>query len=127
MHFCTAHIAIGSDDRNTMVRGEYNPVSWPEIEILRLVHGEHAITEVVPFAEVRQDPKSERERLSEIYGAEHCANAWGGRSSPSEMNAPGVKLKAGIEWVNPLTYETEITGTDDAEPPFGPGPVEKKK
>lgn len=114
MHFCKANIAIGGDDRNVAARAEYSPVSWPEIEILRLVHGEQSVTEVQPFAEVRQSAREERDRLALIYGPELCAHAWGGRSSPTEMEAPGVKLRAGVSWLNPLTNEEEVTGGGEA-------------
>jgi len=116
MHFCKANIALGGDDRNVVIRTEHNPVSWPEIEILRLLHGGQSITEVQPFAKVHQSARAERDRLARMYGDEVCATAWGGRSAPSEMEAPDVHLKPGVEWINPFTEQFEVTGGEESVP-----------
>jgi hypothetical protein len=116
MHFCKANIALGGDDRNVVVRTENDPVSWPEIEILRLLHGGQSITEVQPFARVTQPGRIERERLAMLYGDEVCAHAWGGRSAPAEMDAPDVHVRGGVSWFNPLTREYEITEADESVP-----------
>lgn len=116
MHFCKAHIAIGDDNNNVMVRAEFDPVSWPEVEILRVVHGPEAVTEVVPFARVNQTAKDERERLAMIYGEGPCQALWGGKNPPRELEAPDVKLPAGVTWKNPLTSEVETTAAAKPEP-----------
>lgn len=116
MHFCKANIALGGDDRNVVVRTEANPVSWPEIEILRLLHGGQGITQVVPFAKVNQSARAERDRLATIYGDDVCATAWGGRSSPSETEAPDVHIEPGVSWRNPITEQVEITEGHEREP-----------
>jgi hypothetical protein len=137
MHFCKAVIAIGEDMRNTVHRDETNPISWPEVEIIRLTHGDASVTEIIPFVSVPQSPRAERQRLSEIYGDSACATAWGGRSGPSEMEAPDATLRAGVTWINPITHEVEVTAPDgeSARPetveeetdldiePFGDAPV----
>jgi hypothetical protein len=123
MHFCTAAVAIGGDTRNTMIRGEFSPVSWPEIEILRIVHGDQSITDVSPFVRVPQSPREERARLADIYGEPPLAVAWGGRSAPGEVEAPGVDLKAGVAWFNPLTHRVEITADGGSVKAPDPEPV----
>ena len=117
MHFCKAVIAPAEDMRNTVHRTEYSPISWPEVEIIRAIHGDASVVEIVPFVSVPQTPRAERQRLAEIYGDSACAHVWGGRSGPSEMEAPAATLKAGVTWINPLTFETEITGGATAQPP----------
>ena len=117
MHFCRATIALGGDTGNTVHRTEYSPISWPEVEIIRAMHGDASVLEIVPFVSVPQTPRAERQRLAMIYGDEVCAHVWGGRTGPSEMEAPEATLKAGVTWINPLTFETEITGGDMARLP----------
>jgi hypothetical protein len=109
MHFCKAVIALGEDRNNTVHRTEYSPISWPEVEVIRAMHGDSAVVEIIPFVSVPQTAKAERQRLAEIYGPEVCAHIWGGRSGPSEMEAPDATLKAGVTWINPITFETEVT------------------
>lgn len=112
MHFCKANVAIGDDNNNIMVRSEFAPVSWPEVEILRIIHGSEAVTEVVPFARVNQTAKEERERLALIYGEGPCMQLWGGKNPPRELEAPDAKLPAGVtfSWKNPLTMAIETIG-----------------
>lgn len=128
MHFCTANVAIGGDTRNIMIRSEFSPVSWPEIDILRLVHGNDAVTEVQPFVSVKQAARDERERLSYIYNDGPCSECWGGRNAPRELEAPDVQLPSDVIWQNPLTGEVENSGKDGqhsvkTEAPTLPRPV----
>jgi hypothetical protein len=129
MHFCTATIALAGDGRNTIDRNTFSPVSWPEIEVIRIVHGEEAILEASPFVAVEQSPRAERTRLAYIYGDVAVQQVWGGRSVPSEMSAPQAKLAAGVRWFNPLTHETELTGADGGSstkaPPLPVTPMAK--
>jgi hypothetical protein len=112
MHFCKAKIAIGGDIRNVMARSEYNPVSWPEVAVLRMVHGDGSIDEIEPFVSVPQKPRDERQRLAMIYGEDPLKEIWGGRSAPDEMEAPGARLRENMTWFNTLTDQIEITGPD---------------
>jgi hypothetical protein len=117
MHFCKAKIAIGGDSRNIFAAGEFDPVSWPEILVLQAVHGDAAIDEVEPFVSVEQSPREEKQRLSEKYGEDVVAEVFGGKQGmPHEMEAPRVKLQAGVTWKSPITREIEITrGSGKAE------------
>jgi hypothetical protein len=104
MDFCTAKISLGGDDRNIMTRDRFNPVSWPEIEIIRLMHGEQSVSEVSPFVRVNQAPRAERERLALIYGEAPLMQCWGGKNPPHEMEAPGeFEMPKSPTWLNPIT------------------------
>jgi hypothetical protein len=125
MHFCTAKIQIGGDNNNVMVRDHYSPVSWPEIALLTVIHGEGSVIDVEPFVYVKQPPRNERGRLDFIYGRGPGQVVWGGQNAPDEMDAPKVKLKAGIQWLNPITSLLEITtkdGSKQVDPKARPAP-----
>jgi len=109
MHFCTAFVAIGGDEQQVAWRGYYDPVSWPEIEVLRHVHGDDAVRSVVPFVAVEQEPRAEKQRLLEIYGPKVDEEVFTGRKPNMEMEAEGAKLVPDQEWKNPLTGELERT------------------
>jgi hypothetical protein len=126
MHFCTAKIQIGGDNNNVMVRDVYSPVSWPEIALLNMIHGEGSVLDVEPFAYVKQPPRAERARLDFIYGRGPGAVVWGGQNAPDEMDAPKVKLKAGIQWINPISRLLEVTtkdGSKQVDPKARPEPI----
>ncbi len=103
MHFCKATIRVSGDLRTVVVRDTHNPVSWPEIEILRALHGDESLVDVKPFVRVEQSPKDEKERLRGIYGNAVLENVFPGRNPQMEMEAPGAKLPVEkIAWRNPI-------------------------
>ena len=116
MHFCTAHIAIGGDPRNIMYRDEFAPVSWPEVDVLREIHGGEAVTDVRPFVDVPQGARQERNRLAMKYGDEVLATRWGGKNPPTEMVAAGARMRPDTVWQNPLSGHTEKTTASGSEP-----------
>ena len=68
MELTTAEIRIGGDLRNTVVRDVTRPITVPEIEVLKMVHGEGAILPGKVCGTVDRGPKAEKKRLVEIYG-----------------------------------------------------------
>jgi hypothetical protein len=127
LHFCTAKIAIAGDIQQVVSRNRFDPVSWPELEVLRFVHGDDAVTDVEVFAKADQSPRDERERLVLRYGAEPLERCFPGRSTRDiEMEAPDVKLVDGVQWCNPLTMQYEVVG--EAPPEYEmPGPAVAKQ
>jgi hypothetical protein len=126
MHFCKANIAIGGDIRNIMNRSEYSPLSWPEIEVLREIHGAESINDVVPFVDVKQTAKAERERLAMMYGEAPLQARWGGKNAPDELTAPDAKLPSDVIWLNPLSGQLEKTGKGGkTSEPYTPPPPEQ--
>lgn len=103
MHFVTCSVRLSGDLRSVVVRDTFAPVSWPEVEILRAIHGDDAIVDVKPFASVEQTPKAEKERLALKYGGETVENIFPGRNPQMEMEAKGAKLPEQTPlWWNPL-------------------------
>ncbi len=112
MHFCTGYVSIAGDAQQIVFRGHYNPISWPETEVIRFVHGDDAVNDVHVFADVEQSAPAEKERLRLIYGDEPLKEVFPGRNPQMPMHAPDVKLVAGIEWKNPVTGLHERTEGD---------------
>jgi hypothetical protein len=130
MHFCLAQVAIAGDSQQIVHRGLFSPVSWPEIEVLRFIHGEDAVTDVKPFARVDQRPRDERDRLIQIYGGEPVERCFPGRSTRDiEMEAADAKIDNGVEWLNPITQQQEVVGEAPPEyepPPYSAPPRQRK-
>ena len=74
-----------------------------------MIHGEESITDVIPFVQMDQSPKAEKDRLNMIYGETTVTEVWG-RRPPQEMEAPKATLVGGLVWKNPLTGQIETTG-----------------
>src|SRR5262245_36128507 len=120
MHFCTVQIAIAGDIQQVMHRNQYDPVSWPELDVLRFVHGEDAVTSIKVIARVDQDQRDERERLTLMYGRQPIEACFGARNARIELEATDVKLEDGFEWKNPITNQLETVGQPPPEPELPP-------
>lgn len=110
MQFCTAKVALGGDSGNVMTRDAFNPVSWPELDVLRLMHGDDSVTDIEVITDVPQRPRAERERLDFIYGVEPTGALWGAKNVPNELGDDRIQWKPGVPWFNPLTQQHELTG-----------------
>lgn len=123
MHFCTAVIALQGDDQQQVYRNEYAPISWPEIDVIQALHGEDAVRQVIPFAHVEQEPRTERERLRLIYGdivtrgGPEQPPVYPGSNPSMRMEAPEYTLRPGIRWLNPLSGLEEILQEDGSSTP----------
>jgi hypothetical protein len=118
MHFCTCVVAITEDAGNTVHRNEFNPVSWPEIEVISVLHGYSAVSHVIPFVKVRQTPDRERDRLLGIYGpivvqqVDAMPAVYPGRHPNMTLEAPDFTVRPGLKWFNPISFRMEAVGED---------------
>jgi hypothetical protein len=92
MHLCSAHIMLGGDTGNVLVRGADNPVSWPEIGLLQFLHGEESVFNITALEAVQTTPAKEKDRLSRIYNPSTVDMIYPGRVPVMEMTMPGTTL-----------------------------------
>jgi hypothetical protein len=115
MHFCTATVNLAGSMLMQVPRTEFNPISWPEIEVLRAIHGDDAVVDPKPFVTVEQSPRAEKERLLLTYGSV-VEELFPGRNPQIEMEAPKAKLPAKTpEWKNPIDRDPAIWDTPPEE------------
>lgn len=92
MHLVACIIALGGDTGQLLHRGPHDPVSWPEVGVLQMIHGEDAVTD---FTVVSEDDdatrQSEKLRLVSIYGAGIVEQVYPGRNPMMELTMPGAK------------------------------------
>jgi hypothetical protein len=106
MHFCSATVRLMGDLRNTVARTPFNPISLPEVEVLRFLHGDDSVIDVKPFASVEQTAKAEKERLQRVYGTDVLEEVFPGRNPQMELEATGARLaEAPVGWKNPLAAD----------------------
>jgi hypothetical protein len=130
MHFCTCIVSLSGEDTQRVHRGFHAPVSWPELDVIQVIHGEGALAEVRPFVSVDQNARDERERLSRIYGREiveggnpQIVPVYPGRIPTMNLEAPEFTLAVGQRWINPLTGDAEIIQEDGSSLPVPKGPL----
>jgi hypothetical protein len=88
-------VALGGDMLNVVARGASNPVTYPEMLLLRLIHGgAQWITNIYDVGHVERDDAQERGRLVDLYGAKLVDGAFPGLSVlPNGDNRFGVAPK----------------------------------
>lgn len=89
MEYANTEIRIGGSLENTVIK----EVSAPEIAVLRAIHGEDALVNTVKSRIGDIDARSERERLTKIYGVEVLKKLFPGAMSviPSKLADVGVE------------------------------------
>lgn len=64
MEFCTVSVRLGGSPAHIVTNKR---VSVPEIRLLQYIHGEDAVTDVIPIENVSMTSDAERERLKQAY------------------------------------------------------------
>lgn len=94
MHLVGCRIQVGGDIGTVVVRDETNPFPWPEIAVLKHLHGEdnvHTFT-VVDTVDA-PTPYTEKSRLLAKYG--YAVNdVYPGNNPNIEWTMPGVDVEA---------------------------------
>lgn len=98
---CTCNVALGGDLNNVVHKGELDPVTWPETEVLMHLHGEPSVTDIRVIGTRATTVEEEMERLTLKYGAKATKELFPGKRPAMQLAAPpGVKrvtLKADVE------------------------------
>lgn len=95
MHICTAYIMLGGDHGSVVYRGPDNPVSWPEVGVLQVLHGEESVFNIEVIDELTRHRSAEKLRLQRLYGDQIVEAIYPGRSPTIEMQVPGYEPKHG--------------------------------
>jgi hypothetical protein len=124
MHFCTCTVNLAGQGMTFVDFYPQNPVSWPEVQVLMLVHGEENVTNIKPIALADVHPSREKERLARKYGWRAAEQVFPGRSFRMELLMP-----AETEELPVVAYDGLDGGSQKASPLDGPdddhaGPLE---
>lgn len=80
-------VAVAGDIRQVVHIGETKDLTWPEITILRVIHGDHSVTKIRVEGETDLSPDVELERLRKKYPNE-CALLYSGYAPSLPAKAP---------------------------------------
>jgi len=112
MHLCTCEISVAGDIRNTVVRDKFDPVTYPEVEILKLIHGAGSVSDVEVCGEIDRDPGEEKTRLLRKYPSRSVEALFPGSRPPMETELRGAKAPAKKKKKAPAKKRAR---TDDGE------------
>jgi hypothetical protein len=80
IQYCRCKINLSGQNCHTVHFTEYDPVSWPEVQVLMLLHGEENVMDIVPVGIGEVYPTNEKNRLAAIYGSRPVEACFPGRS-----------------------------------------------
>lgn len=66
----SCEVALAGDVLNVVARHAFIPVTYPEMLVLRYIHGGESITKIIDVGYVERSDAEERERLIVAYGRE---------------------------------------------------------
>jgi hypothetical protein len=91
MHWCTCRINLSGQNLHIIVIGPHAPVTWPEVQVLSLLHGEDNLYDIKPCAVSDVNPADEKRRLWAKYG-DKVERVFPGRVFRMELQMPGEGL-----------------------------------
>ena len=82
MQLLSCRVAVAGDDLNVVVREHDTAVTYPELLVLKALHGSESVRDIEDAGDVDRDPTEERERLVMIYGREVVRQVFPGDHQP---------------------------------------------
>jgi hypothetical protein len=116
MHYCKCRVNLAGQNCHIVIYNEYNPVTWPEVQILMALHGEENVMDIMPISIAETWPNSEKDRLRGIYGPRIVEQCFPGRSFRMELMMTGDEdLPAFQEAPSSNTVHPPKNGDDDED------------
>ena len=80
VQYCRCRINLAGQNCHTIILNEYNPVTWPEVQILMQLHGEENVMDIAPVGIGEVWPSNEKTRLVNRYGVRVVEACFPGRN-----------------------------------------------
>lgn len=94
MQTLSCAIAVAGDD-HSIVRREYDTaVTFPELLILKALHGPENVRDIADAGDVSRDPDDERQRLRSLYGHAIVMQVFPGEHTPLPEYDQRMRRKA---------------------------------
>jgi hypothetical protein len=102
MDWVECEVMIGGDIRMIAYRGSTEPLSIPEIAVIRELHGEDSVRKMKYVKTTETTPSEEKNRLLGRYSAGVVNTAFPGRAPQMHMKAddrPSKEIEGGVRKV----------------------------
>ena len=114
MQLLSCSIALGGDDHTIVVREYDTAITFPELLVLKALHGGENIRNIKDAGEVERDSDEERQRLLALYGGEVMRQVFPVEHQP--LPEHDARMKRGREQDRERAKEAKEE-TDTAETP----------
>ena len=89
IQYCTCKVNLAGQNCHTIIFGEHNPVTWPEVQVLMAMHGDENVMDIMPVGIGEVWPTEEKNRLASIYGSRIVESCFPGRAFRMEYMMTG--------------------------------------
>lgn len=89
IQYCTCKVNLAGQNCHTVIYNEFNPVTWPEVQVLMAVHGDENVMDIMPCGIGEVWPTEEKNRLASRYGAHIVEACFPGRAFRMEYMMTG--------------------------------------
>lgn len=114
VHYCTCRINLAGQNHHTVIINEFEPVTWPEIQVLMVLHGDENVMDIMPCGIGEVWPTEEKNCLIGKYGKRVVEGCFPGRNFRMDF------MMTGEENLPAYTQQGAIS-TKVAEPKPGNG------
>ena len=115
IQYCTCRINLSGQNCHTVIYDQFNPVTWPEVQVLMALHAEENVMDVMPVSIGECYPTQEKNRLAEIYGRRVVEACFPGRAFRMEMMMTGDEELPVYGETPPSTKLPPASNGDDDE------------
>jgi hypothetical protein len=116
IHYCKCRVNLSGQNCHIVNFNEFNPVTWPEVQVLMALHGEENVMDILPISIGEVYPNREKERLIQIYGLRVVEGCFPGRAFRMEMLMTGDEdLPPFVEGQAPSTKVATPGNGDDED------------
>ena len=89
IQYCTCKVNLAGQNCHTVIYNEFNPVTWPEIQVLMQLHGEENVMDIMPCGIGEVWPTDEKNRLTSTYGPKVVEACFPGRAFRMDFTMTG--------------------------------------
>jgi hypothetical protein len=116
IQYCTCKINLAGQNCHTIIIGEHEPVTWPEIQVLQALHGEENVMDIMPCGIGEVWPTEEKNRLAVKYGRKITEACFPGRAFRMDYMMTGEEnLPTYVEGAKVSTKVPEPGGDDEED------------
>lgn len=116
MHWCTGKLNLSGQGFTINVYNEFNPISWPEAQVLMSLHGTDNVFELKPCKISDVHPRVEKDRLMAKYGFVPVERVFPGHTPRMEMLMPGEAEDQQQADADGITEPAHTNGTPTPPP-----------
>lgn len=116
IHYCRCRVNLAGQNCHTVIYDQFNPVTWPEVQVIMALHGEENVMDVVPISVGECYPASEKDRLIGLYGKRVVEACFPGRAFRMELMMTGDEdLPPFVENPSSTKVHPPTNGDDDED------------